>query len=382
MKIKSLFNILSSYGYWLPQILFFEIYYLLKGYKKSTVKILNNNRFTDNIPCPYFILHKIKKFFPGGSASGGKPIVFGLVILLIIWALSGLSRVLPDEQGVVLRFGKFVKTTQPGLNYHLPFPVESVLTPKVTKVNRIDIGFRSASDSGRTSGIDDVSEESLMLTGDENIVNIDFSVFWVIKDAGKFLFKIQSPVETVKAAAETAMREVIAKSKLQSILTEGRSKIEIETQEIAQSLLDEYESGIQITQVQTQKADPPDEVIDAFRDVQAARADMERAKNEAEAYQNDVIPRARGEAAKILQEAEAYKKQVVAAAEGEASRFLAIYNEYAKAKRVTQERMYLETMEKVLADIDKVIIDKKAGGVVPYLPLPELGKKKKGTDTQ
>jgi len=324
----------------------------------------------------------IKKFIPGGKPGGSKPIILGLILLIVIWAFSGLYRVLPDEQGVVLRFGKFVSTTQPGLNYHIPYPVETVLTPKVTKVHRVDIGFRAASDSGRTSEVGDVPEESLMLTGDENIVNIDFSVFWVIKDAGKFLFKIQSPVVTVKAAAETAMREVIAKSKLQSILTEGRSKIEIETQEIAQSLLDEYESGIQITQVQTQKADPPDEVIDAFRDVQAARADMERSKNEAEAYQNDVIPRARGEAAKILQEAEAYKKQVVAAAEGEASRFLAIYNEYAKAKRVTQERMYLETMEKVLADIDKVIIDKKAGGVVPYLPLPELGKKKKGTDTQ
>ena len=221
----------------------------------------------------------------------------------------------------------------------------------------------------------DVPEESLMLTGDENIANIDFSVFWVIKDAGKFLFKIQSPVETVKAAAETAMREVIAKSRLQSILTEGRSSIEIETQEIIQSILDEYESGIQVTQVQTQKADPPDQVIDAFRDVQAARADMERSKNEAEGYANDVIPRARGDAAKILQEAEAYKQQVVAAAEGEASRFIAIYNEYAKAKKVTQERMYLETMEKVLADINKVIIDKKSGGVVPYLPLPELSKK-------
>jgi len=331
------------------------------------------------------VIEKIQKlinnFIPGGKSSGSKPIIFGLILLIVVWAFSGLYRVLPDEQGVVLRFGKFISTTQPGLNYHIPYPVETVLTPKVTKVNRIDIGFRAASDSGRTSGIGDVSEESLMLTGDENIVNIDFSVFWVIKDAGQFLFKIQSPVETVKAAAETAMREVIAKSKLQSILTEGRSKIEIETQEIAQSLLDEYESGIQITQVQTQKADPPDEVIDAFRDVQAARADMERSKNEAEAYANDVIPRARGEAAKILQEAEAYKKQVVAAAEGEASRFLAIYNEYAKAKQVTQERMYLETMEKVLADIDKVIIDRKAGGVVPYLPLPALTKKK-GSDTQ
>jgi len=324
----------------------------------------------------------IKKFIPGGKSGGSKPIILGLILLIVIWAFSGLYRVLPDEQGIVLRFGKFVSTTQPGLNYHLPYPIETVFTPKVTKVHRVDIGFRAASDSGRTSEVGDVPEESLMLTGDENIVNIDFSVFWVIKDAGKFLFKIQSPVVTVKATAETAMREVIARSKLQPILTKGRSLIEIETQEIMQSLLDEYESGIQITQVQTQKADPPDEVIDAFRDVQAARADMERSKNEAEGYQNDVIPRARGDAAKILQEAEAYKKQVVALAEGEASRFLAIYNEYVKAKRVTQERMYLETMEKVLADIDKVIIDKKAGGVVPYLPLPELGKKKKGTDTQ
>ena len=317
----------------------------------------------------------INKFLPGGKSSGRKPIIFGLILLVALWAFSGLYRVLPDEQGVVLRFGKFVSTTQPGLNYHIPYPIETVLTPKVTKVNRIDVGFRSASDSGRSSGIGDVPEESLMLTGDENIVNIDFSVFWVIKDAGKFLFKIQSPVETVKAAAETAMREVIAKSQLQPILTEGRSSIEIETQEIIQGILDEYESGIQVTQVQTQKADPPDQVIDAFRDVQAARADMERSKNEAEGYANDVIPRARGDAAKILQEAEAYKQQVVAAAEGEASRFIAIYNEYAKAKKVTQERMYLETMEKVLADINKVIIDKKSGGVVPYLPLPELSKK-------
>ncbi len=323
----------------------------------------------------------LNKFLPGKKA-GGKPILLGLIILIVLWALSGLYRVLPDEQGVVLRFGKFASTTQPGLNYHIPYPVETVLTPKVTKVNRMDIGFRSEQDTGFSAGVADVPEESLMLTGDENIVNIDFSVFWVIKDAGHFLFKIQDPATTVKAAAETAMREVIAKSRLQSILTEGRSKIELETQDIAQGLLDEYESGIQITQVQTQKADPPDQVIDAFRDVQAARADMERAKNEAEAYQNDVIPRARGDAAKILQEAEAYKKQVVAAAEGEASRFLAIYTEYAKAKEVTQERMYLETMEKVLADIDKVIIDRKAGGVVPYLPLPELTKKSKGTDTQ
>jgi membrane protease subunit HflK len=325
------------------------------------------------------IQKKINKFLPGGSKSGGKPIGLILIILLFVWLASGLYRVGPDEQGVVLRFGKFIKTTQPGLHYHIPLPIESVQTPKVTKVNRIDIGFRSERDSGfsQGGGVADVPQESLMLTGDENIVNIDFSVFWLIKDAGKFLFEIQDPEGTVKAAAETAMREVIAKSRIQPVLTEGRAKIEIETQEIIQSILDEYNSGIQITQVQTQKADPPDQVIDAFRDVQAARADMERSKNEAEAYANDVIPRARGEAAKILQGAEAYKQRVVAASEGEASRFVAIYNEYAKAKQVTKDRMYLETMEKVLADIEKVIIDKDSGsGVVPYLPLPELGKKK------
>jgi len=325
------------------------------------------------------IQSKINKFLPGGSSSGGKPIGLILIILAFVWLASGLYRVGPDEQGVVLRFGKFVKTTQPGLHYHIPLPVETVETPKVTKVNRIDIGFRSERDSGfsQGGGVADVPQESLMLTGDENIVNIDFSVFWVIKDAGKFLFEIQDPEGTVKAAAETAMREVIAKSKIQPVLTEGRAQIEIETQEIIQAILDEYNSGIQITQVQTQKADPPDQVIDAFRDVQAARADMERSKNEAEAYANDVIPRARGEAAKIMQAAEAYKQRVVAASEGEASRFVSIYNEYAKAKQVTKNRMYLETMEKVLADIDKVIIDKNSGsGVVPYLPLPELGKKK------
>ncbi|MDC1111980.1 FtsH protease activity modulator HflK [Candidatus Pelagibacter sp.] len=325
------------------------------------------------------IQSKINKFLPGGSSSGGKPIGLILIIIGFVWLASGLYRVGPDEQGVVLRFGKFIKTTQPGLHYHIPLPVETVQTPKVTKVNRIDIGFRSERDSGfsQGGGVADVPQESLMLTGDENIVNIDFSVFWVIKDAGKFLFEIQDPEGTVKAAAETAMREVIAKSKIQPVLTEGRAQIEIETQEIIQAILDEYNSGIQITQVQTQKADPPDQVIDAFRDVQAARADMERSKNEAEAYANDVIPRARGEAAKIMQAAEAYKQRVVAASEGEASRFVSIYNEYAKAKQVTKDRMYLETMEKVLADIDKVIIDKNSGsGVVPYLPLPELGKKK------
>jgi membrane protease subunit HflK len=319
----------------------------------------------------------LKKMFPGKKVPGGnRPFFLFGIIILGVWLASGFYRVLPDEQGVVLRFGKYVNQTQPGLHYHLPYPIEAVLTPKVTRVNRIDVGYRSASDTGRATSASDVPEESLMLTGDENIVDIDYSVFWIIKDAGKFLFNIQDPEDSIKSVAETAMREVIAKNGIQSILTEGRAQVEIDTQNIMQEILDSYDSGISITQVQTQKADPPKEVIDAFRDVQAAKADKERAQNEAEAYANDVIPRARGEAAQILQQAEAYKRQVVALAEGEASRFLAIYNEYRKARTVTQERMYLETMEKVMANINKIIIDKKSGGgVVPYLPLPELKKK-------
>ena len=316
----------------------------------------------------------LKKMFPGKKVPGGnKPIIIFGIIILGLWLASGFYRVLPDEQGVVLRFGKYVNQTQPGLHYHLPYPIETAVTPKVTRVNRIDVGYRSAADTGRATSVSDVPEESLMLTGDENIVDIDYSVFWIIKDAGKFLFNIQAPEDTVKSVAETAMREVIARYDIQSILTEGRAQVEIDTQNIMQDILDSYDSGIAITQVQTQKADPPNQVIDAFRDVQAAKADKERAQNEAEAYANDVIPRARGEAAQVLQQAEAYKREVVALAEGEASRFLSIYNEYRKAKTVTQERMYLETMEKVMADINKIIIDKESGsGVVPYLPLPEL----------
>jgi membrane protease subunit HflK len=296
-----------------------------------------------------------------------KPITLFIIGAIAVWALSGFYRVDADEQGVVLRFGKYTNMTQPGLNYHLPYPIESVMTPKVTRVNRVDIGFRSSSDSSRSGAISEIKEESAMLTGDENIVDI--------KDASKYLFNIQEPIGTIKAVAETAMREIIARKKIQSILTQGRTDIETEAQKIMQQILDQYNSGIEITQVQAQKSDPPAQVIDSFRDVQAAKADKERQQNEAQAYANDVIPRARGEAAKIVQEAEGYKKEVVAQAEGEASRFIAIYNEYAKAKTVTQERMYLETMEKVLSGVNKIIIDKQSGsGVVPYLPLPELKK--------
>jgi membrane protease subunit HflK len=323
----------------------------------------------------------LKNMFGGSSKTPDvkKPITLFIIGAIAVWALSGFYRVDADEQGVVLRFGKYTNMTQPGLNYHLPFPIESVMTPKVSKVNRIDVGFRSSNDGSR-GAIGDIKEESAMLTGDENIVDINYSVFWVIKDASKYLFNIQDPIGTIKVVAETAMREVIAKKKIQTILTQGRAEIEIEVQKIMQQILDSYNSGVDITQVQAQKSDPPAQVIDSFRDVQAAKADKERAQNEAEAYANDIIPRARGEAAKIVQEAEGYKKEVVAQAEGEASRFIAIYNEYAKAKTVTQERMYLETMEKVLSGVNKIIIDKQSGsGVVPYLSLPEL---KKNTDTQ
>jgi membrane protease subunit HflK len=323
----------------------------------------------------------LKNMFGGSSKTPDvkKPITLFIIGAITVWALSGFYRVDADEQGVVLRFGKYTNMTQPGLNYHLPFPIESVMTPKVSRVNRIDVGFRSSNEGSRGT-IGDIKEESAMLTGDENIVDINYSVFWVIKDASKYLFNIQDPIGTIKVVAETAMREVIARKKIQTILTQGRAEIEIEVQKIMQQILDSYNSGVDITQVQAQKSDPPAQVIDSFRDVQAAKADKERAQNEAEAYANDVIPRARGEAAKIVQEAEGYKKEVVAQAEGEASRFIAIYNEYAKAKTVTQERMYLETMEKVLSGVNKIIIDKQSGsGVVPYLSLPEL---KKNTDAQ
>ena len=323
----------------------------------------------------------LKNIFGGSSKTpdAKTPITLFIIGAIAVWALSGFYRVDADEQGVVLRFGKYTNMTQPGLNYHLPFPIESVVTPKVSRVNRIDVGFRSSSEVGRAA-IADIKEESAMLTGDENIVDINYSVFWVIKDASKYLFNVQDPIGTIKVVAETAMREVIARKKIQVILTQGRAEIENEVQKIMQQILDSYGSGVDITQVQAQKSDPPTQVIDSFRDVQAAKADKERAQNEAEAYANDVIPRARGEAAKITQEAEGYKREVVAQAEGEASRFIAIYNEYAKAKTVTQERMYLETMEKVLSGVNKIIIDKQSGsGVVPYLSLPEL---KKNTDTQ
>ena len=312
---------------------------------------------------------RLRRAMPGGFGSGrGVAVVVG--VLALIWLASGIYRVEADEQGVVLRFGEWTRTEQPGLRYRLPSPIETVLLPKVTRVNRIEVGYRSSAGTGRNDR--DVPDESLMLTGDENIVDIDFTVFWVIKDAGNYLFKIRDPESTVKKAAESAMREVIGRTDLQPALTEARQQIETSTRQLLQTMLDEYQSGIEITQVQLQKADPPAPVIDAFNDVQRARADRERARNEAEAYRNDIIPRARGEAERLVQEASAYREQVVSLAQGDAERFRKVYEAYAQNKDVTARRMYLETMEEILRGRNKIIVEGSAQNVVPYLPLNQL----------
>src|SRR6185312_290080 len=280
----------------------------------------------------------------------------------------------------VLRFGKVVREVQPGLNYHLPYPVETVLTPKALRVNKIDIGMRMIEDSRRGSTMRDVPEESLMLTGDENIVDVDFSVLWRVKPTGvgDYLFNIQNPEGTVKAVAESAMREAIGRSEIQPILTGARQTIENAVQDLMQKTLDHYGAGIIIQQVQLQKVDPPAQVIESFRDVQKARADLERAVNEAQTYANRVVPEARGKVAQITQAAEAYRQQTVADATGATARFLKIYEQYKKAPEVTRQRMYLETMERVLGGADKIILDpgNGASNVVPYLPFSELAPPK------
>jgi membrane protease subunit HflK len=321
---------------------------------------------------------RLRAALPGGNL-GGRWIALLAVLAFAVWGFSGFFRVNPDELGVVLRFGKYVRDAQPGLNYHLPYPIEAALTPKVTRVNRVDIGMRGVEEQRRGVPNRNVPEESLMLTGDENIVDVDFSVFWLIKPngAGDFLFNIQQPEGTVKAVAESAMREVVGRSEIQPILTGARQTVEVAVQELMQRTLDHYGAGVQVTQVQLQKVDPPSQVLDSFRDVQAARSDAERAQNEAQTYANRVVPESRGRAAQVTQAAEAYREQTVAEATGQTSRFLTVYDEYKKAPNVTRERMYLETMERVFGGTDKIIIDSPRqnggqNGVVPYLPLNEL----------
>ncbi len=325
---------------------------------------------------------RMKRFIPGGFGSG-RGILFAVLGFFVLWIVLGgvFYRVQPAERGVVLRFGEWVRTTPPGVHFKFPVPIETVATPNVTRINSILVGLQGSDIPGRSTGRD-IPEESLMLTGDENIVDIDFTVFWRIKDPKAFLFNIRNPERTVKIVAESAMREVIGQTKIQSALTEGRSQIEIATAARVQKLVDDYGAGIEIQRVQLLKVDPPQPVIDAFIDVQRARADEERIRNEAQAYANDILPRARGEAEKMIQEANAYKEQIVNKAEGEASRFLQVYESYKIGKDITIQRVYLETMEEVFSGMTKIIIDSSASGgsgVVPYLPLPEIQKRRRSS---
>jgi len=315
------------------------------------------------------IRRRYGRFAPGGGKSG-RAIILLLILLLAGWAVTGFYRVNPQQQGVVLRFGEWVRTTAPGLHYHLPAPIETVLTPEVTRDNRLEIGFRDL--QGRSASRRDIADESLMITGDENIVDIDFVVFWRIADAGAYLFNLADPDETIKVAAEAVMREIIGQTAIQTVLTEGRQNVQISVRQKLQELLDEYKSGVRVREVQLLAVDPPADVIDAFNDVQRARQDRDRLQNEAEAFRNDVVPRARGEAAKLISEAEAYSQEVVNRAQGDASRFDQVYEAYLASPDVTKERIYIETIEDVYSNIEKIIIDDESGGVVPYLPLQEL----------
>ena len=314
-----------------------------------------------------------RRLMPGGGASSGRNLTLLVLVFGLIWAATGFYRVNPQQQGVVLRFGEWVRTSPPGLHYHLPFPIESVLTPEVTSDNRIEIGFRDV--SGNSSSRRDIADESQMITGDENIVDIDFVVFWRIADAGQYLFNLAEPDQTIKVTAEAVMREIIGRTAIQTALTEGRQDIQVQARQQLQDLLDEYGAGVRVRDVQLLAVDPPADVIDAFNEVQRARQDRDRLKNEAEAFSNDIVPRARGEAAKLVSEAEAYQAEVVNRASGDASRFDQIFQAYLKDKAVTKERIYIETVEEIFSNVDKIIIDSEAGsGVVPYLPLKELNK--------
>ena len=329
-------------------------------------KDINFDHFFDNFK------NQIKNTFGSNKKNFGSAIL----ILIILWLLSGFYKVNANEQGVVLRFGEWVRTTLPGLHYHLPYPIERAKTPKVTKVNKTEIGFRELNNTQRM-----LLEESLMLTGDENIVDINFSVFWVINDAGKYLFKLRNPDASIKSISESVMREVIGNTPIADALAERRQEIEMLSLDKIQNVLDKYESGIKVTQLQLQKVDPPDQVIDSFRDVQRARADKEKVINEGIAYKNDIIPRARGESEQIIQKAEAYKREVVARSEGDAQRFESVLKSYKNNEDVTKKRIYLETLEGIFQNATKVIIDTKQGsGVLPYLPLPEIRKKNKKKD--
>ena len=320
-----------------------------------------------------------RRFVPGGGGAGargnGRLLALLGLVAVAIWLASGFYRVQPDEQGVVLRFGAFRGYTYPGLRYHIPWPVESAVTPAVTRINRIEVGIRNPNDTslgmrGRDDeGSREVPAEALMLTGDENIIDINFSVFWRVKDAAAYLFNTRNPAETVRAAAESMMRQVIGRTPIQPALTEARKRIEDDVASGTQAVLDQYGSGVEITQVQLQKVDPPPAVIESFRDVQRANTDAERVRNEAESYRNDIVPRARGDAARIVAEAEGVKQATITEAVGQAQRFLSVYQAYAAAKDITLKRLYIETMQQILTNTPSIVVDDRIKGIVPYLPL-------------
>ena len=292
-----------------------------------------------------------------------------LAVIAFLWLVSGFYQVQPSEEGVVLRLGKYVETTQAGLHYHIPYPIESVYVVDVSKERSINLGVNE-SEYGSRNSLNELTE-SHMLTGDENIVDINLTVVWNIKDAKDFLFKTRTPESTVKVAAQSVLREIIGQSKMEDIITGDRGKIENDTKEELQALLDGFQTGVNIVRVKLQKADPPKQVVDAFNEVQRAKTDAERFKNEAEAYANEVLPKAEGEAIKRRQEAEAYKQAVISKAEGEAKRFSSVYDAYKTGKLVTSKRLYIETMEDVLKKTKKVIMEpgQKANNMMPILPL-------------
>jgi membrane protease subunit HflK len=308
-----------------------------------------------------------------GLQGRGRGVFLG--ILALGWLLSGIYKVQPDEQGVVLRFGRWVDVSEPGLHFHLPWPFERVLLPKVTQVNQLQIsgapeGFVPAAGSAAQRN----ETPYMMLTGDENIVVADYVIFWKIQDAAKYLFRVSDPDGALRMAAESAMHAVIARYPIQAALSDKRQEIAEQARDTLQHILDSYDAGILVTQVQLQRVDPPSAVIDAFNDVQRARADQERARNEAEAYANDVLPRARGEAERMAQDSEAYKTQVVNVARGEVQGFLSLYESYRQARDVTAWRLYLDSVDQLLRKSGKVIVDtsgKGVSGVVPYMPVSE-----------
>jgi membrane protease subunit HflK len=322
----------------------------------------------------------LASFLRGGIVAVG----MAAVALFGIWLLTGFYRVQPDEQALVMRFGAYVRQAPPGLNYHAPWPIESALLLPVTRINRIEIGFRSTeaddetptpttpegrSEPARDQPDRDLREESLMLTGDENIVDINASVFWRISNAGDYAFKTRNPGYTVKSAAESVLRQVVGRTNIQSALTEGRAAIEQAVTTGTQKIMDAYGSGVEITQVQLQKVDPPEDVIESFRDVQRANTDADRARNEAQSYSNDIVPRARGDAAAILAQAAGDKQAAISRSTGESQRFLSVYAAYAVAKDVTLRRLYIETMQDLLKNSDTTIVDDRLRSLLPTLSL-------------